>query len=315
MVRRALTYVVLVALAGAAGGVALAACGPSASDVPFLREAGDHCPLGGCVDSSILALDDGGDPITWDPLEEWDGGDAGGPLSGIFAVEATVLARAGVEVQSKQLYRLRILQQGAWIHQKTTLCSLSLPSISGTVTLAIPDNLRTLIRSRSTETEGTYLSTDQIIQAKYLPPPFLQVFGASLANPATDPLPTMDSGVATDDDGDGLPGVTLIANTIVCSVNPQKLYVALRVSGELGGTVQTPDIITGLAQIHLDESVVGYSDPCLSVASMIKISVEPNSPFRAQRVGAAQDLNGDGNVSCPEIVDTAATVFPDWASP
>jgi hypothetical protein len=123
----------------------------------------------------------------------------------------------------------------------------------------------------------------------------------------------MDSGIATDDDNDGHLGVTLIAQTVTCT-SAEQLYVALRVSGELAGTVQTLDVITGLAQIHLDESVVGYSDPCLAVASTITITVEPNSPYRAQRVGAAQDINGDGNVSCPEIIDQASSIFPDWAS-
>jgi hypothetical protein len=76
--------------------------------------------------------------------------------------------------------------------------------------------------------------------------------------------------------------------------------------------VQTPDLITGYAQIHLDESVIGYSDPCLAVASTISIKVEPDSPFRAQRVGPAQDVDHNGNVSCPEIVINAPSIFPDW---
>jgi hypothetical protein len=304
MVRALLALLVCAALVIA---VVLCACGPSESSVIFLREAGDHCPVGGCVDAGFT-LDDGSVPITWDPLEDWDGGD-GGPLTGIFAVQATVTARAGVEVQSTQLYRLRIFQQGTFIHQKTTLCQLTLPSITNVVTLDIPPALEALIEATSSESSGTYLSSPSILGAAYIPPPFLEVLGAAdLANPATDPLPTQDSGVATDDDNDGHPGVTLIADTVTCT-SPQQLYVALRVSGELAGTVQTPDVITGLAQIHLDESVVGYSDPCLAVASTISIVVEPNSPFRSQRVGAAQDINGDGNVSCPEIIDQASTIF------
>jgi hypothetical protein len=309
MVRVALALLACCALALA---VVLCACGPSASNVPILREAGDHCQVGGCVDGGF-ETDDSSVPITWDPLEDWDGGD-GGPLTGIFAVEATVTARAGIEVTSKQLYRLRIFQDGTSVHQKTTLCLLTLPSVPNVVTLDIPAALQELIEATSSETTGNYLSNPAILEAAYIPPPFLDVLGAAdLTNPATDPLPTMDSGIATDDDNDGHPGVTLIAQTVTCT-SAEQLYVALRVSGELAGTVQTLDVITGLAQIHLDESVVGYSDPCLAVASTITITVEPNSPYRAQRVGAAQDINGDGNVSCPEIIDQASSIFPDWAS-
>jgi len=292
------------------------ACGPSASNVPILREAGDPCPVGGCVDSSI-DLGDGSIVITPDPLEDWDGGDAGGPLSGIFAVEATVTARAGVEVTSKQLYRLRILQEGNWIHEKTTLCALELPSVPNVVTLIVPPALQTLIESRSTEDEGDYLQTSDptnLANATYAPPPFVQVFGANLANPTTDPLPTMDAGAtATDDDNDGHPGVTLVATAVTCTQS-EELYVALRAEGELTGKVQTLDTITGYGQITLNESVLGYSDPCLAVASQIQIQVEPNSPFTATRVdnNPAYDIDHNGNVSCPEIVLSAPQIFPDF---
>jgi hypothetical protein len=284
------------------------ACGPSASDTPFLRTDGGCLPGYGCTDGGIV-LDAGPITIPNEPLEPWDGG--AGPLSGIFAVEATVTARAGVEVTSKQLYRLRIAQDGTFVHQKTTLCALSLPSIPNVVTLSVPPALQSLIESTSTESSGDYLSNASVLEAKYTPPPLLEVFGAQLANPATDPLPNLEAGASTDDDKDGNPGVTLYAQTVTCT-SVQSLYVALRVSGQLTGTVQTPDVITGLAQIHLDESVLGYSDPCLSVASTISIKVEPDSPFRAQRVGPAQDVDGNGNVSCPEIVINAASIFPDW---
>lgn len=285
------------------------ACGPSASDVPLLRDGGGCLPGYGCTDGGF-SLDAGQGGIPDAPLEEWDASDDG-PLTGIFAVEATVTAQAGVTVTSKQLYRLRIAQSGAHIHQKTTLCDLSLPS-TNIATLVIPPALQTLIESRSVENDGDYLSSPQVLGAQYSPPQFVEVLGATLANPATDPLPTMDAGAtATDDDQNGDPGVTLLAQVVTCT-SVQELFVALRATGVLSGAVQTPDLIKGYAQIHLDESVLGYSDPCLSAAASIKIVVEPDSPFRAQRVGAAQDIDQNGNVSCPEIVANAPNIFADW---
>ena len=290
----------------------LIACGPSASDTALLRPDGGGCLPGyGCTDGSLV-IDAGPITIPNEPLEDWGDAGAGGLLTGIFAVEATVTVRSGIEVTSKQLYRLRIAQDGTTVHQKTTLCAMSLPSIPNVVTLTIPQKLQSLIASTSSESTGEYLSSASVLQAKYSPPALLEVFGAKLANPATDPLPTMEAGATTDDDNDGNPGVTLYAQTVTCTA-PQELYVALRVSGQLGGTVQTPDVITGFAQVHLDESVLGYSDPCLSVATNIGLVVEPDSPFRAQRVGPAEDVDQNGNVSCPEIVINAASIFPDWA--
>lgn len=302
---------ILVALAVVAiGTAAVFACGPNASGVPYLRDDGGCLPGYGCTDGGI-DFDAGPITIPPEPLEPWDAG-ADGLLTGIFAVEATVTARAGVEVTSKQLYRLRIAQSGTHIHQKTTLCALELPSIPNVVTLAVPPELQTVIESHSTEDDGDYLSSSAVLEAKYLPPAFIQVFGASLANPATDPLPSLEGGAWTDDDGDQNPGVTLYAQTVTCT-SAQKLFVALRATGILAGTVQTPDVISGLAQITLEDSVLGYSDPCLSVAATIAIQVEPDSPFRAQRVGPAEDLDQNGNVSCPEIVINAPNIFPDWS--
>ena len=307
MVRRALAFFALLAIAIA--GIAFVACGPSASDVPVLRPDGGGCLPGyGCSDGG-LSLDSGPITIPNEPLEDWDAA-ADGSLTGIFAVEATVTAQAGVTVTSKQLYRLRIAQSGTHIHQKTTLCDLSLPS-TNIATLAIPPTLQSIIESRSVENDGDYLSSPAVLEAQYLPPQFVEVLGASLANPATDPLPTMDGGVSVDDDNDGKPGVTLVAQVVTCT-SLEELYVALRASGVLSGTVQTPDLIKGYAQIHLDESVIGYSDPCLAAAASIKIVVEPDSPFRAQRVGPAEDVDKNGNVSCPEIVINAPNIFPDW---
>ena len=307
--RRALAVLGL-AIAAAAAVVAVA-CGPSASNVPVLRESGAGCLPGyGCTDGG-LTLDSGPITIPPEPLEDWDAA-ADGSLSGIFAVEATVTAQAGVTVTSKQLYRLRIAQSGTHIHQKTTLCDLSLPS-TNIATLAIPPALQTLIQSRAVENDGDYLSSASVLEAQYLPPQFVEVLGASLANPATDPLPSIDAGAgATDDDNDGNPGVTLVAQVVTCT-SLQELYVALRATGVLSGTVETPDLIKGYAQIHLNESVLGYSDPCLAAAAAISIVVEPDSPFRAQRVGTAEDVDHNGNVSCPEIVINAPNIFSDWS--
>jgi hypothetical protein len=307
MVRARVLLSLAASLAGAAA-VAVVACGPSASDVPFLREGGGGCLPGyGCTDGGLDL--DSGIVVVDAPLEDWDAADDG-PLTGIFAVEATVTAQAGVKVTSKQLYRLRIAQSGTHVHQKTTLCDLSLPSTS-VATLVVPPALQAVIESRATENDGDYLSSASVLQAQYLPPAFVEVLGADLANPATDPLPTMDAGVSTDDDQDNEPGVTLHTQVVTCT-SVEDLYVALRATGQLAGTVETPDLIKGYAQVHLDESVLGYSDPCLAAAASIKIVVEPDSPFRAQRVGPAQDVDHNGNVSCPEIRISAPSIFPDW---
>ena len=294
-------------MAGLGIAATVICCGPDASKVAPLRS--DHCPVGGCVDASVF--DAGPIVIPSEPLENWDTTNAG-PLTGIFAVEATIDARVVVPVRLKQLLRLRIVQQGTTIHEKSTLCAFKLPVVQDVASLEIPPLLQQVIATKSTEDQGTYLSSDAVVNAAYSPPPFLVVVGANLQNPATDPLPTMtDLTNAVDEDHDGNPGVTLLANVLTCT-QQQNLFVALRVTGNLSGTVITPDVITGKVDIGFNESILGYSDDCLSTAAQIQIVITPGSPFRAERTSSADDIDGNGNVSCPELVAHATDLFPDW---
>lgn len=307
MTARTNTSLLCWAVPALVAGFALICCGPDASKAQALRT--DHCPVGGCVAPTVF--DAGPIVIPPEPLENWDTTNAG-PLTGIFAVEATIDARVVVPVRLKQLLRLRIVQQGTHVHEKTTLCAFKLPVVQDVATLAIPPLLQQVIASKSTEDEGDYLSSDAVVNASYSPPPFRVVVGANLANPATDPLPTMSNLTnAIDEDHDGNPGVTLSANVLTCT-SAQSLFVALRVTGNLLGTVLTPDVIAGKVDIGFDESILGYSDDCLSTASQIQILITPGSPFRAERTSAADDVDGNGNVSCPELVAHATDLFPDW---
>jgi hypothetical protein len=79
--------------------------------------------------------------------------------------------------------------------------------------------------------------------------------------------------------------------------------------------------IRGPATVHgrdvpegdLDQSGIGFSDACLTTAAQINILVEPGSPFRAVRVGEAEDIDHNGNPSCAEIgVDASALFGAYW---
>ncbi|MBI3205850.1 MAG: hypothetical protein HYZ29_30220 [Myxococcales bacterium] len=298
---------------GALGPLAFGpSCGPK-DDVPVLRD--DHCPVGGCTDASA-DVDAGPVVIPPEPLEEWDTADQG-PLSGIFAVETTINAKVGIPVETRQLFRLRLVQHGKKIKQKTTLCAFKLPKVEGLATLIIPPALQTLMAQKHVEAEGDLLSSEALIGAAYLPPPSLLVVGAQLKDEVKDPLPNKeDLTTAVDEDQDGSPGVTLLASVVTCGEGKlEKLFVALRTGVKLKGKVLTPDRIEGKAEVDLDQSVLGFSDDCLTTAAQINIVVEPGSPFRAVRVGSAQDLDDNGNVSCPEIVVKGGALFGDFWGP
>ena len=276
--------------------LAFVGCGPDAASVPWVRA--DHCPTSGCRDAGTAS--DAERPITPEPLEDWDETGAG-PLTGIFAMEIDIKARVAVPVELRQLLRLRVLQKGSHLRQKTTLCAFKLPVVEGVATLVVPPALQTVFQSKGKEEEGDFLSKPDVLGATWSPPPWLVVVGADLKRPATDVLPSLDSpSGAVDEDGDGHPGITLFATVLTCK-SSELLYAALRTRGSFAGTVRTPDLVDGKVDVGLDESIVGYSNDCLQAATQLKIEIQPGSLFRARRVKVGDDLDGNGNVSCPEI--------------
>ena len=309
----------LVTLAFALAAVALpGGCGPK--DAPDVLRT-DHCPVEGCKDAA--GVDSGPLVIPYEPLEPWDMTGAG-PLSGVFAVETIIGARVGIPVETRQIFRLRILQHGATLKQKTTRCAFKLPKVEGVATLVIPPALQALFQEKHVEVEGKFLSSEQLVGAAWNPTPSLLLVGADLKKPETDPLPKIDdpatptideSAGAIDEDADGHPGVTLKASVVTCGEGVfEDLYVALRTGVELGGKVVTLDRIEGSAYVTLDQSVVGMSHKCLLTAAKLNIQVDPGSPFKAVRVGDEQDMNQDGNVSCPELAAEAVPLFGQfWA--
>lgn len=290
--------------------LALAACGPDEGEVPLVRTER-------CTEDCDAGPPDGGldaGPVIPDaPLEDWDTTDAG-PLSGIFAVEVVVAAKVVVDVEARQLYRIRILQRGEQTRLKTTPCRVDLPTVMGVAELTIPPALERVVQSKSVEHEGPFLSAPEPVDATFAPPPAWTVLGAELDDPASDPLPTMaDPTDAIDEDEDGNPGVTIDAEAVVCR-DPQRAFIALRTAAALDGTVDDLDAIEGSVEPTLDFEILGVTDDCLAAAAELAIETRDGSRFRALRVGADEDIDENGNVSCPEINVAAAELFGEhWA--
>jgi hypothetical protein len=294
-------------------GIALVfSCGPDAGNYPILRD--DPCLE--CepdvAPEPDLLLGEVGIPDV--PLEDWDTTGAG-PLTGIFAVEAIVLAKVVIDVETRQLFRLRILQTGTYIRQTVTMCELSLPSVAGIADLIITPQLREVMRRKVVEAEGDYLSSADPVGADYLPDPVVVVVGAELDDPGADDLPTPDDlSTAVDEDDDGFPGITVEADVVVCDGREQ-LYAALRTVSQLEGVVEDINTITGTVTPELDVAVLDYSDPCLAVAANLPIEMLEGSTFRAVRLSVEHDIDENGNVSCAEVSLSAEELFGEYWGP
>lgn len=303
MVRRVLPLLAVLALG----------CGPNAEAYPFVREAGCETPCEPDAGPDAGRFDAGPPMVPDEPLEDWDTTGAG-PLSGVFAVEVAVPARAVVEVETRQLYRMRILQTDANVRIRITPCRFALPSVPSVATLRIPPRLEEVLRGISIEDEGAFLSAADPVGATFTTPQTLVLLGAELADPANDPLPTAENPAgALDQDEDGHPGVTVAAETVLCRT-PEELYVALRATVEMSSTIDDVDRFGGDVTPGLEQSILGVSDRCLNAAASLTIEILDGSRFDAIRVGDEQDLDANGNVSCPEIAWYATDLFGDyWA--
>jgi hypothetical protein len=302
----------------------LVACGPSRDGYAYVRL--DHCPAGidagpeAICDGRDASIDvgidtgptDGGPPIVPDePLEDWDETGAG-PLTGIYAVEVQVLANVVVNLETRQLYRVRMLQHGTSVRVRLQACVIDLASIRGLADLHFTHDAEDAIRGHIIELEGNYLSAADPIGATFAPPRTFVTIGADLAMPDTDALPTMaDPTLALDEDADGNPGVTIDATAVVCD-EPEQVFAAFRASIALSGVVNDVASFDGTVDPSVEQSVLGYTDPCLSVAASLVVTIRPGSMFHARRVGAAEDLDGNGNVSCPEVAWAGGPLFGDY---
>ena len=293
--------------------ILLPACGPSADDYPFVR--GEGCETT-CEDAgSDSGLFDAGPPdIPDEPLEDWDT-DGAGPLTGIFAVEVMIPARAVVEVETRQLYRLRVVQRDDQLRMKITPCRFALPSVPSVATLSIPPRLEAVLRGITIEDEGPFLSAADPIGATITTPRSIVLLGAELDDPENDPLPTTEMPeTAFDQDEDGQPGVTVAAETVLCR-QPEEAYLALRATVEMSAIIDDLDRFEGDVMPTLQQSVLGVSDRCLNAAASLEIEILDGSSFSALRVGDAEDYDGNGNVSCPEITLYSETLFGEfWGS-
>lgn len=293
----------------------LASCGPSRDSYAILHE-GHCCDAGPMRDAnrphdSGVHMDAGPPDVPPEPLEPWDTTGAG-PLSGLFALEVVVNANVVVDIQTRQLYRVRLLQNGTNVRARIQACVIDLTTINGVASLTFSPAAEDAIRTHILDFQGDYLSDANPLGAVFSPPRATVVIGANLAMPETDPLPTMmDPALAFDEDMDGNPGVTIDATAVVCS-GAQQAYAAFRAGVLLSGTVTDLDVFEGTADPTVDQAVLGYSDPCLSVASSLRVMVRPGSVFHAHRVGDTEDLDHNGNVSCPEVGWAGARLFGDY---
>jgi hypothetical protein len=132
--------------------------------------------------------------------------------------------------------------------------------------------------------------------------------------PATTPCTTATgTGCACDQESDAMPGATLIARNVP-AIEVDQLYVALRTTFTLHGSVWSTDLVKGKIDVALDTGVLACKllDGTMCGPNNLRtlrtlnpvITQQPAQPstFRAVRVAAG--------TSCAEIIANQGTLFP-----
>lgn len=260
----------------------------------------------------------------------WDTENAG-PLSGFFAVEAIIEAKVvSFTIETRQYLLLRLHQEGTKVRQKVTVCELRLPSFEGLVDLRIPPAAQALIQAKAAIAEGDFLEAEEV-GANYTTGPQLVLVGAQVAgDAATGELPTGDSppcpavgeACSIDEDCDGLPGITMDADVLLCEEGTEQLYISLRTIVDLNGVVgEGFNTLEGTVSPVLEWTVLGVSHECLDVAASIDLEVIDGTPFKALRVDGRNDskinldADGDGVVDCADVAAALTEELADWTTP
>jgi hypothetical protein len=133
--------------------------------------------------------------------------------------------------------------------------------------------------------------------------------GIRLDDPANEPLPTdPDDPRIVDDDGDGLPGITVSIR--VSDELSGELYIARREIFAYEAFLTEPDVLSGTVTDRSEQLVIGASDPLFaSESAWVQHPDLAKSPIILHRVGTDWD--------CERLAAERGRLFPptpevDW---
>jgi hypothetical protein len=223
---------------------------------------------------------------------------------------STCVAVAGVtETRSRTLLRVHIEQEGRRLVETQEVCALETTPVIGVQTV-IPE----VVFLNSNPRHAQSFLFGRRPGGLYQSGPIPSVWGIELDNPLTDALPQegdLEDERITDSDGDGQPGATLKLGGDFCD-----LWVVQRDVATVSGTLQADGSIEGTGTTVTDQVVLGASNDFCGQA--FDTTPNPGGGYfkmvRADARGINLDIDGDGEVSCQEIIDAQESLIT-WREP
>ncbi len=212
-----------------------------------------------------------------------------------------------IELRNYELSRIQIVQTGVQLRETREDCSIANTPLLGMTTVVPPAAV-----ASANPMYSTSFVPAQGVGAPYIGGVEVQTWGLKLANPETDAMPAdANDPRVVDSDNDGHPGVTLKVGG-VCD-----LYAVQRAIMVRSGSIQADGTISGEAARHVVQVPLGASQGfCAQPFSTV--SNQTNNHWqllRVDRQGLDLDIDGDGTVTCDEIVQNQAVFHPTWVDP
>lgn len=237
------------------------------------------------------------------PVSEEEAGDTFNPaqywaLKQVFTtlVVLPVLGPTEIAAQSENFYVLEMTRDGLTLIQQETYCWSSFQEVMGMSTWLLDG----FYDATGVTERRAQLDTAEV-GASYLAPDVLTVYGATLADPAGDALPTEPTDSRVEDfDHDGHPGFTAVVDGWL---GYAESYLVQRTVTTMSGTVIRADRIEGSISNTLEQNILDASKWWAGLEGFESVpSGKPEENFFI-----LQAL--DGPMTCAELEAAQADLF------
>lgn len=215
------------------------------------------------------------------------------------------------ELRNYEISRVQIVQEGLALHETREDCSVVNTPLLAQTTVVPPPAVQSANPMKSTAFMPSTLPG-----MPYTGGVEVQTWGLKFGDPLTESMPVdeTDSRIV-DSDNDGHPGVTLKVGGIC------ELYAIQRAVMVRTGAMDKNGILSGGGTRNIVQVALGASSG-FCATQFTTVSNQTDNHWKMRRVdkqGLNLDANGDGKVTCDEIVQNQAAFLQpptdDWTPP
>jgi hypothetical protein len=270
--------------------------------------SGYFCDLGNCVDGEPCSIDHPNgfcpnDLVCSDAtcienlISLGDFNTFNGKFAQLYHFESTTKV-FGIDTFSTTdtILILDQVEDGDVVNVNATICDIDLingESGLGPVQIVVPDAFVNSLNPSQIVYHLTQDGTNVLITHEKL----IEIRGANFIDPANDPMPEDATDLRVyDQDGDGHPGMTIIATGVISG----EMYTVQRTTSAINGYITSSDTFDGMV-VWSDEQVVLEAENSVLEGAMLTTPHLEDSKFYTTRI--------DSNSDCQYVIDNKDILF------